>query len=369
MIASTPLLPTVGDGSGLERGRRLRPEELELALRNRALPLEALRYDVTPTGLHYLLTHYDVPAVDARAWRLVVAGEVGRPRSLSLKELRRRPQRTLRVTLECAGDGRALLRPRPLSQPWLNGAVGTAEWTGTPLRLLLEEAGLSEAAREVLFTGLDRGVEGGLDQQYQRSLALGEALRDDTLLAWAMNGAPLEPQHGAPLRLIVPGWYGMAHVKWLRAIEAIAEPFAGYQQAVAYRYSLSRTEPGEPVTLMRVRSLMIPPGIPDFLTRTRIVARGRVELRGRAWSGRATVTRVEVSVDGGKNWGDAEVCQPASAESWQSWRYLWDADAPGPRELRCRAHDSSGAVQPLQQRWTARGMGNNMAQRVPVVVV
>ena len=127
--------------------------------------------------------------------------------------------------------------------------------------------------REILFTGLDRGVEGGLEQDYQRSLPLEEALHEDTLLAWAMNGDRLEPQHGAPLRLIVPGWFGMAHVKWLRAIEAIVEPFAGYQQAVAYRYSQSRAEPGEPVTLMRVRSLMVPPCVPDFLTRARVVAR------------------------------------------------------------------------------------------------
>jgi DMSO/TMAO reductase YedYZ molybdopterin-dependent catalytic subunit len=368
MIARASVLGTVGDGSGLEQDERLRSEELELALRNRALPLEALRYDVTPTGLHYTLTHYDVPLVEPRTWRLVVGGEVRRPLSLGLAELRRRPRRTLRVTLECAGDGRALLHPRPLSQPWRYGAVGTADWTGTPLHPLLEEAGLGEAAAEILFTGLDRGIEGGLEQDYQRSLPLGEALREDTLLAWAMNGAPLEPQHGAPLRLIVPGWYGMAQVKWLRAIEAIAEPFGGYQQAVAYRYSQSRAEPGEPVTLMRVRSLMVPPGIPDFLTRARVVARGRVELQGRAWSGRATIRRVEVSADGGETWGEADLDEPASAHSWQRWRYLWDA-APGARELRCCAHDSAGDVQPLEQLWTARGMGNNMAQRVRVVVL
>src|SRR5207253_8414602 len=151
-----------------------------------------------------------------------------------------RPERTLTVTLECAGDGRALLQPRPISQPWLTGAVGTAEWTGTPLRSLLEEAGIGDGVREVLFTGLDRGIEGGVEQDYQRSLAIETTMRDDVLLAWAMNGAPLEPQHGYPLRLIVPGWYGMAHVKWLRSIEAITYNFEGYQQAVAYRYNQSR---------------------------------------------------------------------------------------------------------------------------------
>jgi DMSO/TMAO reductase YedYZ molybdopterin-dependent catalytic subunit len=362
-------LPIVGDNSGLEPDFRLYPEELQLAFRNRAIPLEALRCDVTPTGLHYTLIHYDIPFVDPPSWRLSIGGLVRRPLSLGLDEIRRRPQRTLRVTLECAGDGRALLQPRPVGQPWLSGAVSTAEWTGTPLRLLLEEAGLGDGVCEILFTGLDHGVEGGVEQDYQRSLPLPAALDDGVLLAWAMNGAPLEPQHGAPLRLIVPGWYGMAHVKWLRAIEAIVEPFAGYQHAVSYRYSRSRDEPGEPTSVMRVRSLMIPPGFPDFLTRVRIVQRAPVELEGRAWSGGSTITRVDVSTDGGGSWEPAQLDPPASSHSWQRWRYRWQPSTPGPHELCCRAQDSDGNVQPLDQHWTARGMGNNMIHRVRVLVV
>jgi sulfane dehydrogenase subunit SoxC len=361
-------LPTVGDGSGLEPDSRLYPEELHLAFRNHAVPLEGLRYDVTPTGMHYTLIHYDVPAVGPASWRLTVDGAVRRPLTVTLDELQRRPARTLRVTLECAGDGRALLSPRPLSQPWLTGAVGTADWTGTPLRPLLDEAGLADGVVEVLFTGLDRGIEGGVEQDYQRSLPLAEATGENALLAWAMNGRPLEPQHGYPLRLVIPGWYGMAHVKWLRAITALTEPFTGYQQAVAYRYSPSRTEPGEPVTLMRVRALMAPPGIPDFLTRTRIVERGAVVLTGRAWSGRAAITRVEVSTDGGAAWTPAELGPATHPHAWQSWRYTWTVATPGSYELLCRAEDASGAVQPVAQFWTARGMGNNMAQRVRVQV-
>jgi DMSO/TMAO reductase YedYZ molybdopterin-dependent catalytic subunit len=222
---------------------------------------------------------------------------------------------------------------------------------------------------EILFTGLDHGIEKGVEQDYQRSLPVGVALDDDVLVAWAMNGSPLEPQHGYPLRLIVPGWYGMAHVKWLRSIEALTQPFEGYQQAVAYRYSQSLTEPGEPVTLMRVRSLLIPPGFPDFLTRMRVVPRGVVVLEGRAWSGRAAITRVEVSANGGATWAEAEVERPAGPYCWQRWRYRWDASSPGSYDLCCRAHDDAGNVQPVDQYWTARGMGNNMAQRVSVVVV
>ena len=149
------------DASGLAPGRLFHPEELQLALRNRALPLEALRYERTPTGLHYTLTHYDIPFIDAAGYGLTVKGRVKRRLCLGLADLKRRVARTTRVTLECAGDGRALLQPRPISQPWLSGAVGTADWTGVPLQAVLDEAGVDEASCEVVFTGHDRGIEGG----------------------------------------------------------------------------------------------------------------------------------------------------------------------------------------------------------------
>jgi DMSO/TMAO reductase YedYZ molybdopterin-dependent catalytic subunit len=236
------------------------------------------------------------------------------------------------------------------------------------LRGVLEEAGVLAGAREVLFTGLDRGVEGDVEQDFQRSLPLADALRDDVLLVWAMNDAPLEPQHGAPLRLVAPGWYGMAHAKWLSSIEVLAEPFTGYQNAHAYRYSQSREDAGDPVTMMRVRSLMIPPGIPDFLTRTRLVQRGPVVLLGKAWSGQSPITRVEVSTDGGATWADAELEPQSSPNVWQTWRFEWDAAEPGMHELCCRATDAAGHCQPTEPVWTARGMGNNAVQRVPVMV-
>ncbi len=196
-------------------------DELQLAVRNHSLPLEALRYPITPIGLHYLLIHFDIPRVEASDWRLAIGGHVRRPLMLTLDEIKRRPAVTRAVTLECAGNGRANLSPRPLSQPWLFEAVGTAEWTGTPLRPLLEEAEALDGAVEVVFTGLDRGVQGGVEQQYERSLSVAEASREEILLAYAINGQPLPPQHGFPLRLVVPGWYGMTHVKWLRSITLV----------------------------------------------------------------------------------------------------------------------------------------------------
>ena len=177
--------------AGTVRGEGISEDELRLAARNHALPLEALRYDITPPGLHYLLIHYDIPFLDGHAWRLTVRGSVGRPLTLDLAALRAMPPRTVRVTMECAGNGRARLNPRPISQPWLVEAVGTADWTGVPLRDVLAAAQVDPAAADVVFTGADHGVERGVEQDYQRSLGLAEASEDDVLLAYAMNGAPL----------------------------------------------------------------------------------------------------------------------------------------------------------------------------------
>ncbi|HVL88903.1 MAG TPA: molybdopterin-dependent oxidoreductase, partial [Actinomycetota bacterium] len=203
------------------------PEELALAARNRGMPLEALRYDVTPAGMHYLLTHYDIPHVDEAEWRLRIGGAVESPMSLALHELQAMPSKTLTVTMECAGNGRALLNPRPVSQPWRHEAVSTATWTGVPLRNLLEVANPLAEAVDLVFTGADHGTERGIEQDYQRGLSLEDAGAPEVLLAYAMNGEPLPPQHGAPLRLLIPGWYGMASVKWLHKVEAITEKFDG----------------------------------------------------------------------------------------------------------------------------------------------
>jgi sulfane dehydrogenase subunit SoxC len=343
-------------------------EELQLAARNHGLPLEALRYPITPVGLHYLLIHFDIPDVDPATWRLRIGGNVSRSLELSLDEIKARPTRTLAVTLECAGNGRILhTAPRAISQPWLREAVGTAEWTGTPLAPLLEEAGEAEGALEVVFTGLDRGVQGDVEQTYERSLPLAEARRDELLLAYAMNGQPLPPQHGFPLRLVVPGWYGMTHVKWLQAISVVDEPFRGWQQDVSYHLRQSEDEQGTPVTRMLPRALMAPPGIPNFLSRSRLVDAGPCLVEGRAWSGWAPVERVQVSVDGGASWEEAALDEPLSEFAWRGWTYRWNAE-PGEYELCARATDGAGNTQPLEPEWNYDGFCNNAVQRVDVVV-
>ena len=313
-------------------------EELGLAARNHGLPLEALRYDLTPPGLHYLLIHYDIPLLDPATWRLRVGGLVetaartgpcgytGDASPDGTGDPRVRGQRS--------GSAAA----RPVSQPWLVEAVGTAEWTGVPLRDVLAVAGVDRTAVEVVFTGADHGIERGVEQDYQRSLRIDDALGEDVLLAYAMNGAPLPPQHGYPLRLVVPGWYGMAHVKWLPTSNWWTRPFTGFQQAVRTATTWAgRTR--HPVNRIAPRALLVPPGFPDFMSRIRVVRPGLVRLEGRAWSGRSPVARVEITADGGRTWDDATL-EPETGHRW-AWRRFthdWFA-APGHHVLSARAVD------------------------------
>jgi len=351
-----------GSGEGISR------EELQLAARNHGLHLEALCYPITPVGLHYLLIHYDIPEVDPGEYRLELGGRVSRPLSLSLTEIQARPAVELAVTMECAGNGRALIEPHVVSQPWLQEAVGTARWRGTPLRPLFREAGLEDGAVEVAFAGLDQGVEGGEEQRFERSLPLTDAMRPDVLLAYEMNGLPLPPQHGFPLRLLVPGWYGMASVKWLSEITVLDRAFAGFQQAHSYRLRKQEDEEGVPLGRILPRALMAPPGVPEFLTRQRVVEAGACLLEGRAWSGFGGIESVDVSPDGGRTWSPAELEHDLDSPwAWTAWSFEWDAP-PGEHDLWCRARDEAGNVQPLKPEWNLGGYANNAVQRVSVLV-
>jgi sulfane dehydrogenase subunit SoxC len=342
-------------------------DELQLAARNHGMPLESLRWDITPPGLHYILTHYDIPAIDPSSFELVVDGLVDTSLSLNLDAIQSRPRISAIVTLECAGNGRAQLLPRPVSQPWLTEAVGTSRWTGTSLSRLLREAGIADGAVDVVFTGADHGIERGFEQDYQRALPLAEAMAEEVMLAYEMNDAPLLPQHGAPLRLIVPGWYGMAHVKWLRRITVVREKFDGFQMR-AYRLRDTADEHGIPLTRIEPRALLLPPGFPDFMSRRRVVRSGAVTIEGRAWSGWAPVSRVEVSTDGGDTWELADLDTPQHSHGWARWTWTWESKT-GNFMLSCRATDASGRTQPLGQRWSRGGFANNTIQRVPVTVI
>ncbi len=341
--------------------------EIAFALRNPEMPLEAMRFDLTPADLHYVLVHFDIPFPTATDWRLQVGGNVARPLTLTLDELRSRPAVSAAVTLECAGNGRALLSPRSEGgMPWLYGGCSTAEWTGTPLRPLLEEAGVLEGAVEVLFSGADEGIEEDLVQHFQRSLPLDEALRPEMMLAYQMNGDPLPARHGYPLRLVVPGWYGMASVKWLERITVLTEPFTEYMQT-SYSYQQTEKDPGTPVTRIAPRSLMVRPGLANDLG-VRLVRSTRFDLRGRAWSGWAPIKRVEVSLDGGASWSDAQLDPPRSVYGWTGWRFEAALPRDGEYELCSRASDAAGNVQPDEPPWNLWGYSNNAVERVRVKV-
>jgi DMSO/TMAO reductase YedYZ molybdopterin-dependent catalytic subunit len=319
---------------------------------NAEVRLEALSGDVPPTELHFVRSHFALPD---HPGTLTIGGEVRNPLVLSLAELRGRPALTLVTTLECAGNGRAFLDPPAPGEPWLLGAVGTAEWTGTPLAGLLEEAGVAAGAVEILFRGADSGMPGGLDRAiaFERSLPL--PIPPDTIVAYAMNGRPLPAQHGAPFRLIVPGWYGVASVKWLLEIRAIASPFRGFYQADRYVID------GAPLSEMAPRAVIASPA--DGST----IPPGPAIIRGYAWSGRTTVARVEVSVDGGTTWAEATL-GPVMGRAWRTWELAWEPRAAGPVALLARATDGRGERQPLEQVWNALGYRNNAAQPMMVEV-
>ena len=289
------------------------------------------------------------------------------PLSLSLADLRARPAVSRTVTMECAGNGRARLSPRPVSQPWLHEAVGTMTWTGTPLAAVLADAALLEGAVDVVFTGADHGVEKGVEQDYQRSLSVEHAADPEVLLVWSCNGVDLPPQHGYPLRLLVPGWYGMASVKWLRSVEVVDHRFDGYQMR-AYSLRQSPEEEGERLTRIAPRALVQPPGFPDFLSRRRVVRPGPQVLTGRAWSGWGEVVSVEVTVDGGATWVPAELGAQPDPRAWRSWSSPWTAEE-GRQVVSARATDATGRTQPAEPAWNRGGFANTAPQALEVLVV
>ena len=332
---------------------------------NAATPLPALNHALTPNSLTYVRNHFSIPDLDAKSFRLTMSGAVEPPGAFTLIELQDLPLKTIPLTLECAGNGRKSMDPQPKGTPWDYGAVSVIEVTGTSLSNFLETVGLQENVIELSFRGADQGeVEPGRKVSYVRSLPLELALHPDTLLVWAMNGETLTPEHGFPLRLHVPGWYGMAAVKWLMEIRALTEPFKGFFQSEHYVYREEvGTAEAEPVREMRVRSLITSPLAGDVLPSE------MVEITGAAWSGKGHITQVEVSTDGGANWGQADLQLPLSAYEPIRWTFRWNPRASGTYTLLSRASDSSGGSQPLKQRWNKGGYGNNGVQNITLEIL
>jgi rhodanese-related sulfurtransferase/glyoxylase-like metal-dependent hydrolase (beta-lactamase superfamily II) len=316
---------------------------------------------VMPNARFYVRNHFATPGLDAATWRLEVGGLVGRPLRLGYRDLRNMRSQTTVATLECAGNGRSMLSPPTDGEQWRLGAVSTAEWTGVPLIEVLDRAGPLAGAAAVVFRGADRGtVEGSAEPVwFERALGLDDARGVEALLAYAMNGEPLPVEHGYPVRLIVPGWYAVASVKWLTHIEVTASPFQGFFQTQRYVYE--RQQEGrtvrEPVRLQQVRSLITEPATGDD------PAVGDLIVRGVAWSGAAPIATVEVSVGDGP-WQRAQLIGDRPRHSWQWWELPTRVDHPGPATLRARATDLAGRTQPDQPEWNRLGYGANAIQVV-----
>jgi DMSO/TMAO reductase YedYZ molybdopterin-dependent catalytic subunit len=316
---------------------------------NLEMPFGTLDEFITPKDRFYVRCHFPIPEIDERKWRLQIEGAVSAPVQFSLDELRELPAETRTATLECAGNGRVFLVPKVKGVQWELGAVGNAEWTGVPLRHLLERAGIKECAREVVLEGADEGTIAELPRpagpiHFARSIPLAKAM-DDVLLAFAMNGRPLPAAHGFPLRAIVPGWYGMASIKWLQRIVVSEEPFHGYYQTVDYAY-WQRNQSGPtlvPLTEMQPKAQIARPE-----NRETISANGNYLIKGAAWSGEAEISKVELSFDGGKTWRDAILDKESKKNAWRLWHLEWKPRA-GVQTLLARATDSRGRIQPLER--------------------
>lgn len=318
---------------------------------------------VMPNNRFYVRNHFATPVLDAAAWRLEVGGLIGRPLRLGYRDLRNMPAQTTVVTLECAGNGRSMLSPPAEGEQWRLGAVSTAEWTGVPLVEVLGQARPAADGETVVFRGADQGTVDGLAEPvwFERALSLDDALGSEALLAYAMNGEPLPAEHGYPVRLIVPGWYAVASVKWLTHIHVIASPFQGFFQTQRYVYEREREGRTvlEPVRLQQVRSLITEPGLGDDLIA------GDLTIRGVAWSGAAPIATVEVSVGGGP-WQPARLIGDRPRHSWQWWELPTRIHDPGPTTLRARATDLAGRTQPGRPEWNRLGYGANAIQVEPL---
>ena len=321
-----------------------------------------VRKDITPNNSFYIRNHFAVPSLDPKTWKLRVTGDVQSEVALSLSQIREMRSKTTLVTIECAGNGRMRMRPVPPSTPWRDGAVATAQWTGVPLKHVLEAANPQKNVVEILFRGADAGVESGRDLSFERSLPLVEALREDIILVYEMNGRPLPKAHGFPLRLIVPGRYGMASVKWLKEIHALKEPFQGYYQRERYIYRNGKRA-NQPVNRIRVKSLILQPSENVVLKLGRLY-----KVTGLAWSGFGPITKVEFRTHN-SDWREAQMANDLGRHAWRRWTISWNPQQPGRHLLMSRASDEAGGQQPDEPVWNTYGYGYNTVHTRSVSVV
>jgi DMSO/TMAO reductase YedYZ molybdopterin-dependent catalytic subunit len=316
---------------------------------NLEYPFATLDHFLTPNDRFFVRNHFAIPSLDPADWRLSVEGAAAKPSEFDYAELRRMPSRTVTALLECAGNGRIFLSPKAKGLLWESGAVGNAEWTGVPLSAVLDRVGIETEAVEVVLEGHDRGEVQDEPKSpgaihFARGLPI-EKARTDVLLAYQMNRRDLSPSHGFPVRAIVPGWYGMASVKWLRRIVLVERPFAGYFQTLDYSYFERRHGIPSlvPLTEAQVKAQIARPA------RHEVVPRGRdYRVHGAAWAGESEVSKVEISTDRGNHWAEATLIGEAIHHAWRLWEWRWRTpNEAGPGSIMARATDNRGRVQPM----------------------
>ena len=332
-------------------------------------PVDALEGLITPTELFYSVQHFDVPEPVASAdWKLSISGQVKNPIEITFDELQRFPGRTVRTVMECSGSDTLFFEyfkgniPRPSRVK--DGMIASAgEFTGVPLAAVLNEASLNPKAVSIRAEGWDKGIpataEPGTDPFfYDKALPLAKALHPDTLIVWAQNGKLLEHLHGAPVRLIVPGWSGNWSVKWLRNLEVLDNPGNPWYHYSFYYFGDSPDDPNkELITAIDVKSMVTYPQDDDS-----VLSPGTHVVRGLAWSGHGTVSQVEVSVDGGDTWQAARIEEPRDRWMWARWSFVWDAHTHGTYSVMSRAADEAGNVQSREPRW------NKMSKNFTAIV-
>jgi DMSO/TMAO reductase YedYZ molybdopterin-dependent catalytic subunit len=326
--------------------RERNPENLEF-------PFSALSSFITPKEQFFVRSHFGVPKLERDSWRLAIEGCVKEPYEIGYDDLLRLPSRTITMTLECAGNSRIFLSPKVGGLQWELGAVSNAEWTGVPLAAVLRRAGIKAGATEVVLEGADNGaitkepVSPG-KIHYARSLPLAKALMPEVILAYYMNREPLAHSHGFPVRAVVPGWYGMASVKWLTRVVVTDTTFRGYFQSSDYTFWEQRDE--LPVQLLPVSEVEVKAEIARPALHEIIPANTIYRVYGAAWTGESEVTMVELSTDGGNHWEQTQLLGESVPYAWRFWEYYWRTPGePGAYTLMARATDARGDVQPMQR--------------------
>ena len=340
--------------------RSLQPE-------NQETPIQFIKTDFLPSQLFYRRNHFSYPMLSAANYWIPVNGSVNTPILFSMQDILQLPAKTINLVLECAGNKRSLFEPKVFGEQWGKGAISQGSWKGVPLKTLLELAGIKDGAKEVVVEGYDFGKRTDLDQVYTftRSLPIAKALHPDTVIAYQYNHQPIPFKHGFPLRLIVPQWYAMASVKWIKQITVIDQNFTGPFQSIDYIYypHEESNKDARPVTTMNVNSTIQKPLDRDILDT------GKHLIKGIAWTGKGSITKVEVSTDNGQTWSNAKIDKgDNTGYVWAPWSHEWTITEKGDYTIMSRATDSFNRVQPTSPLWNRKGYGYNAIDEIVVRV-